>query len=97
MPIYDSDKNLRGNLKHVCYSGNSRGSIDTTPILSGNSMYVSDAVYGAGRLGGDPYLAQRTGSGQHPGSAARLRLSAGESAGLGECHPAGLHCPAPRA
>lgn len=51
VPIYDSDKNLRGNLKHVCYSGNSRGSINTTPILSGSSMYVSDAVYGATGVG----------------------------------------------
>lgn len=46
IPVYDSLGNLRGTLKHVCYSGNSRGFIETLPILSGNSMYVADNVYG---------------------------------------------------
>ena len=55
---------------------------------------ISDAIYGARRLGGDPDLAQRTGAGQHPGGAARLRLSAGQSAGFGERHAAGINRPA---
>ena len=46
IPVYDSLGNLRGTLKHVCYSGNSRGFIETLPLLSGNSMYVADNVYG---------------------------------------------------
>ena len=48
IPIYDDDLFLRGALKHVCYSGNSRGVINTTPVAAGASMYVCDNIYGSG-------------------------------------------------
>lgn len=48
IPIYDDDLFLRGALKHVCYSGNSRGVINTTPVVAGTSMYVCDNTYGSG-------------------------------------------------
>ena len=48
IPIYDGDLFLRGTLKHVCYSGNSRGVINTTPVAAGASMYVCDNIYGSG-------------------------------------------------
>ena len=48
IPIYDGDLFLRGTLKHVCYSGNSRGVINTTPVVAGASMYVCDNTYGSG-------------------------------------------------
>jgi len=48
IPIYDDDLFLRGALKHVCYSGNSRGVINTTPVVAGASMYVCDNTYGSG-------------------------------------------------
>lgn len=46
VPFYDDFAQLRGNLKHVCYSGNHRGLISTLPILSDKSMYVADKVFG---------------------------------------------------
>lgn len=48
IPIYDDDLFLRGALKHVCYSGNHRGVINTTPVVAGTSMYVCDNTYGSG-------------------------------------------------
>lgn len=48
IPIYDGDLFLRGTLKHVCYSGNSQGVINTTPVAAGASMYVCDNTYGSG-------------------------------------------------
>lgn len=42
VPMSDSDKNLRGVLKHVAYAGNKLTHTVTTPILSGASMYVWD-------------------------------------------------------
>ena len=48
IPIYDDNLFLRGALKHVCYSGNSRGAINTTPVVAGASMYVCDNTYGSG-------------------------------------------------
>lgn len=48
IPIYDDDSFLRGTLKHVCYSGNNRGVINTTPVIAETSMYVCDNIYGLG-------------------------------------------------
>lgn len=48
IPICDDDLFLRGTLKHVCYSGNSRGIINTTPVIAETSMYVCDNIYGSG-------------------------------------------------
>lgn len=42
VPISDSDKNLRGTLKHVAYAGNKLTQNATTPIISGWSMYIWD-------------------------------------------------------
>jgi len=42
IPFSDAEKNLRGTLKHVAYSGNSLEQASTTPLLSGSSMYVYD-------------------------------------------------------
>lgn len=44
IPVYDSDKFLRGTLRHIAYSGNSRNVGVTTPLLSGSSMYVYDSL-----------------------------------------------------
>lgn len=48
IPICDDDLFLRGTLKHVCYSGNSRGIINTTSVIAETSMYVCDNIYGSG-------------------------------------------------
>lgn len=42
IPFSDAEKNLRGTLKHVAYSGNNLEQASTTPLLSGSSMYVYD-------------------------------------------------------
>ncbi|WP_180053657.1 hypothetical protein [Acinetobacter sp. YH12236] len=53
IPFADTDKLLRGSYKHVCYSGNTTASINTTPILSESSMYISDsACASSGAVGG---------------------------------------------
>ncbi|MFW1742890.1 hypothetical protein [Acinetobacter johnsonii] len=44
IPVYDYDKFLRGTLRHIAYSGNSRNVKVTTPLLSGSSMYVYDSL-----------------------------------------------------
>ncbi|OUY10550.1 hypothetical protein CAP42_05990 [Acinetobacter indicus] len=46
LPFFDSQTRLRGNLKHIYYSGNNRGNVtQTTPLLSENSMYIIDAIW----------------------------------------------------
>lgn len=46
IPFYDDKKFLRGSLKHLYYSGNSRGVINlTTPLISDNSMFVMDSLW----------------------------------------------------
>ncbi|UUM26283.1 hypothetical protein NQU59_11245 [Acinetobacter colistiniresistens] len=44
IPFRDNSGFLRGTLKHVLYSGNSRGGINTTPLISDTSMYVTDSI-----------------------------------------------------
>lgn len=44
VPFYDDDLKLRGNLKHVYYSGKKTNLIQTTPILANASMYVFDST-----------------------------------------------------
>lgn len=45
IPFYDDDACLRGNLKHVCYSGKLESITQTSPKVSSASMYVSDTAY----------------------------------------------------
>ena len=51
IPFYDSGvmsngaKRLRGSLKHLYYAGKQTNANQTTPILSGGSMYITDACY----------------------------------------------------
>ncbi len=45
IPISDADKYLRGNLKHVYYSGKNHGSSAVGPILSDTSMLLWDVAY----------------------------------------------------
>lgn len=46
IPLTDTQKKLRGALKHVLYSGNSRGAVlSTTPIISDNSMFLTDGIW----------------------------------------------------
>lgn len=56
VPFSDSDKYLRGNLKHACYAGKKMTSNTfSTPLLSENSMYVYDSAgtnYGGQQVGG---------------------------------------------
>ncbi|MEG2446473.1 MAG: hypothetical protein RSA22_09095 [Acinetobacter sp.] len=44
IPLFDSDKYLRGGLKHIKYMGKSIGSSHTTIEISDTSMYVKDNV-----------------------------------------------------
>jgi len=44
IPLYDSNKHLRGVLPHVNYSGKLESIAITTPILAENSMYVFESV-----------------------------------------------------
>lgn len=51
--IYDSDKKLRGNLKHICYAGKSLSSSTvTTTIVADNSMYIADCAVTGNNVGG---------------------------------------------
>lgn len=51
IPFYDSGvvskgvKRLRGSLKHLYYAGKQTNANQTTPILSGVSMYITDACF----------------------------------------------------
>lgn len=46
IPFSDTEKYLRGTLKHVCYSGKMQNTTgETTPLVSGNDMYVWDTAY----------------------------------------------------
>ena len=46
IPFVDSVKKLRGTLKHIFYSGNARGAVQsTTPIISDSSMFLTDGVW----------------------------------------------------
>lgn len=38
-------KRLRGSLKHLCYAGKQTNTNQTKPLLSENSLYVTDACY----------------------------------------------------
>ncbi len=42
IPFYDTDKFLRGTLKHIKYMGKAIGSSDTTVEAGGSSMYVKE-------------------------------------------------------
>lgn len=52
IPFYDSDKILRGTLKHILYSASSSFLYypNTTPRLADNSMYVVDSCYNPNNL-----------------------------------------------
>ena len=46
VPFYDADNYLRGTVLHACLNGNNKFTItNTTPLQSGNHIYVGDAVY----------------------------------------------------
>ncbi|MHA3051160.1 hypothetical protein [Acinetobacter sp. ANC 4640] len=46
IPFYESGGYLKGNLKHICFSGiNLSAYTATTPLLSDKSMYVADSVH----------------------------------------------------
>ncbi|WP_368559698.1 hypothetical protein [Acinetobacter indicus] len=45
VPFSDTQKKLRGTLKHVMYSGiNLSALVKTTPVISGSSMYINDSL-----------------------------------------------------
>lgn len=45
LPFFDSNKYLRGTLKHICYAGNNLGTpLITSQKISENSMYIYDAL-----------------------------------------------------
>ncbi|MCK4077498.1 hypothetical protein [Acinetobacter radioresistens] len=45
IPFFDSDKKLRGTLKHVCYCGTTYANkAVTAALIADNSMYVGDGV-----------------------------------------------------
>lgn len=44
IPLVDSDTYLRGTFKHIAYSGKALGSVNTSPFISENSMYVYDSL-----------------------------------------------------
>lgn len=54
VPFYDTDKYLRGSLKHITYCGDLVNATKTAtiPTLSGSSMYVYDGLDLAGISGG---------------------------------------------
>ncbi|WP_335997139.1 hypothetical protein [Acinetobacter johnsonii] len=45
VPFSDTQKKLRGTLKHVMYSGIYLSNlVETTPVISGSSMYINDSL-----------------------------------------------------
>lgn len=54
IPVHDADQNLRGNLKHVYYSGKFIDAEHAKPTIAENSMYISDTamVGSGGAIGG---------------------------------------------
>mgnify|MGYP000971707774 CR=1 FL=1 len=53
IPFYDSNKYIRGNLKHIHYAGDDlSGLIKTRPLLSENSMYMQESVMTHNTFGG---------------------------------------------
>ncbi|ENX13288.1 hypothetical protein F895_02592 [Acinetobacter sp. CIP 64.2] len=56
IPFFDNSGFLRGTLKHVLFSGNSKGEIHTTPIISENSMYVAESFMILGGYAGGMYF-----------------------------------------
>lgn len=44
IPLVDSDTYLRGTFKHIAYSGKALGNVNTSPLISENSMYVYDSL-----------------------------------------------------
>lgn len=44
IPFRDNEKNLRGTMKNILYSGNARAITATTPIIGDKSMYLTDCV-----------------------------------------------------
>lgn len=57
VPFSDTEKTLRGSLKHVHYAGNNNSSLtQTTPMVSEGSMYLWDStVYSNDSIGGVYY------------------------------------------
>lgn len=53
IPIYDTDRKLRGTLKHAMYCGVFANWNSTTPLLSDTSMYVFDRAF-TGDTSSDP-------------------------------------------
>lgn len=52
VPFFDQNKILRGVIPYTCYLGkNFASSIETSPYLSGSSMYVVDSVYANSVIG----------------------------------------------
>lgn len=53
IPFYDSNAVLRGSLKGIFYAGDVRSTnVQTTPILTGNSMYIYDGTPNSTSTGG---------------------------------------------
>lgn len=54
IPFYDSNKYLRGSLKHILYCGDiqNESKQQTTPIIRGNSMFIYDSIDLTGFAGG---------------------------------------------
>lgn len=53
IPFYDSDAVLGGSLKGIFYAGDVRNTnVQTTPILTGNSMYIYDGTPNSNNTGG---------------------------------------------
>ena len=52
VPFYDSDKYLRGTLKHVFYAGSARSEKYTVPLITDKSMFVWDSCYSSATGGG---------------------------------------------
>ena len=44
IPIYDDAGFARGSCKHICFAMKSRSLSSTTPIISGNSIYIADSA-----------------------------------------------------
>ncbi|SPL71738.1 hypothetical protein [Acinetobacter stercoris] len=53
IPLADTNKYLRGTLKHIYYNGKALNIKNITPYLADKSMYIADGIYinGAGNVG----------------------------------------------
>ncbi len=44
IPVTSDDGYLRGSFKHIAFAGKDLGAINTSPILTGSSMYVAESL-----------------------------------------------------